>query len=432
MSTFRPPRCDPRCPSRVTAVVSAIAFGAAIGTLACGCSCESSIASVDAASSDAGPLFGGIDAPGYEVADTGPRPPEPCAVPIRRVRFPLGDESLTHANYLWVVGSRAWVQLGGYVGFPGVIPGSLHVFDLDAERELETDLVVAEGDAIVAVFESPGGYEVVMRRDGEPPRIVHVDSDARLTGAGEETLDLENPPLVRLNDGRYVSMALPSGATTPEPAVLEIATPSGAVERVELGFETASGHLTALDRAGRTIVGIGYEDEGRRAVRFEVDLDSSAVRLASLAEGVRLSGLLGSRLALRTSGAAVTAALSYEAADAAEPSPQTVEVFWWELGEDAVTRHIVRPPSDLRAGILALGGMMPLQTLALAQTSGFRTWVTAARVRAPGELVGGSEPLGVFDAVMEATAWIPSEGTTGIALLAQHELELLYVCEGAP
>lgn len=434
MSTSKPRQLSPFVRKRShpfarrgTSLIPAIAM--AVPLLACGCSCEASGASIDA-----GPLFGGIDAPGYEPLDAGPRPPEPCAVPVRRVRFSLGDESLTHANDLWVSGSRAWVYLGGFGGaIPPSPPPSLHLFDLEAERELETDVILAEEDELLGVFDTPGGFDVVVRSPSDLPRIVGVDHDGRRTGSAEERLELASRPLVRLDDGRYLGMAVLESVTTPVPATLEIATPSGPVQRIELGFETMAGHLTALRRNGDAVVGLGYEDATQSVVRFEVDLDTSAVRLGTLAEGVRLFGsAVGAPLALWASASTASAALTYEHADAPHGSPQIVEVFWWPIGGGPVTRQVVHPASDLRVDILALGGAMPLQTLVLAQSGSSRTWVTAARIRAPGEVIGGAEPLGVFTGISDAAAWDPSEGTVAIALLGQHELEVVYVCEGAP
>lgn len=412
---------------RGSSLISAIA----LALFACGCSCEASRTST--ATVDAGPLFGGIDASGYEPRDSGPRPPEPCAVPIRRVHFALGDESLGLNNGLWVSGSRAWVYLGGYAGaFPVSSPPSLHLFDLEAERELATDFVVAEEDVLLGVFDAPSGFEVIVRSSTGRPRIVHVDHDGRRTGGAEERLELASAPLVRLDDGRYLGMTLFESGTTPVPASLEIATPAGWVQRIELGFETMSGHLTALYWNGDVVVGLGYEDATQSVLRFEVNLDTAAVRLGTLVEGVRLAGVVGARLALSASASTATAALTYESADMPEGSPETAELFWWPIGGEPVTRQIMRPASDLYVGILALGGTMPLQTLVLSQSASARTWVTAARIRAPGEVVGGAEPLGVFGGISNAAAWNPSAGTVAIALVAQHELEALYVCEGAP
>src|SRR5687768_12188251 len=70
----------------------------AIPALLSGCTCE---APPPTAPSDAGPLFTGIDAPGYAPWDAGPLPPEPCAGIVRRVRFALGEESLRHILQVW-------------------------------------------------------------------------------------------------------------------------------------------------------------------------------------------------------------------------------------------------------------------------------------------------------------------------------------------
>ncbi len=406
----------------------------ALTLLVSGCSCGPTMASIDGGPTDAGPFFGGIDAPGYEPTDSGPRPPEPCAVPVRRARFPVGDGSLGHTNSLWASGSRAWVYLGGYSG-PGSPPPSLHLFDLEGERELDVDFVpgVEDGDGVAGVFETPAGYEIIVLRGGDDgPHVVFTDPDGRLTGATEERLELAAMPLVRLDDGRYLGMAVYEGLTSPVQTTVEVAAPGDPVERIELGFETMSGHLAALHWTGETLVGVGYEDETASVLRFEVDLETAAVRLATLVEGVRLSGLVGSRIALWSNTNTATVALTYELADAPWGSPQIAELFWWPIGGDTVTRHIVRPASDLSVGVLALSGEMPRQTLVLAQTSSLRTWVTAARVRAPGDVVGGTEPIGVFTGITDAAAWEPSEGTAALALLSQHELEVLYVCEGAP
>ncbi|MCZ7681511.1 MAG: hypothetical protein M5U28_23030 [Sandaracinaceae bacterium] len=402
----------------------------ALTLLVSGCSCGPTMASIDGRPTDAGPFFGGIDAPGYEPTDSGPRPPEPCAVPVRRVRFPVGDGSLGHTNSLWASGSRAWVYLGGYSG-PGSPPPSLHLFDLEGERELDIDFVLGEDDLVLRVFEAPTGFELlVLRSGGDGPHLVFTDRDGRLTGASEE--ELAGGPHVRLDDGRYVGMPEVGAVTSPVAAALEIAAPGARVERIDLGFETMNGHWAALHWTGETLVGVGYEDETASVLRFEVDLETAEVRLATLVEGVRPSGLLGRVIALWSSADTATVALTYEPGDAPAGSPQIAELFWWPIGGDTVTRHTVRPAADLSVGVLALGGAMPRQTLVLAQTSSSRTWVTAARVRAPGDVVGGTEPIGVFTGITDAAAWEPSAGTAALALLAQRELEVLYVCEGAP
>jgi len=403
----------------------------AFALVATGCSCQSTMASVDAGPTDAGPLFGGIDAPGYEPRDSGPRPPEPCAVPVRRIGFPVGDESLTWTNQIWAFGSHVWVYLGGFTGaLPPSPTESMHLFDLEAERELDIDFAPGEDDDVLGVFEAPAGYEIVVRTGDARPRVVHVGAGSRRTGAADEPLELSAVALERLDDGRYVGMTFHEAVSSPTPATLEIASPSGSVQRIELGFETASGHLTAVRWNGDVLVGIGYENEAARVVRFEVDLDSATVRLATLVEDVRASR--GLTFALWSDADTATVALTYVPADDPPGSRGVAELFWWSIGADPVTRQVVRPPADLHAAILALGGDMPRQTLVLGQSSSSRTWATAARVRAPGEVVGGSEPIGVYTGSSAAAAWEPSDGTAAIALLERHELQVLYVCEGAP
>jgi len=399
-----------------------------------GCSCGSGIGAPDASgydagSRDAGVFFEGIDASDYERSDAGPRPPEPCAVPMRRARFPVSDASLGRTSQVWGDGVRVWVYLGGYPG-GGSPPESVHLFDLDAERELDIEFAIEESERLDGVFPTPGGYELVVRSgDGGRWRVVHVGRDGDYAGVDDEPLALSANPTVRLADGRYVTALPVEGGTSPVAAQLQFASPGGSVEIMDLGFETQRGHVIELDRVGDTIVGIGYEDEATRVVRFEVDPDSGAVRLNGLMEGVLISNA-GDSDVLATSGDVVTMALVHRPAD--DTSIFTAELFWWSLGSDSVRRQVVRPPSALHVGVLALGGEMPLQTLVLGQSSGSTTWVTAARVRAPEELVGGSEPLAVLTGLSSAAAWQPSEGTAALALMGQRELETLYVCEGAP
>lgn len=380
--------------------------------------------------SDGGPLFGGIDASEYEPTDSGPRPPEPCDVPTRRIAFPVGEGSLSRSNGLWVTGSRVWAFLPG--DFPSTVPSALRWFDLDAERELEPDVVLgASEDDVVGVFEVPSGYEVVVRAavpDSFP--VIHLDHDGRRTEARFEALSVY--PLVRLDDGRYAGVE-PFEGSSPVEAALELAAPSGDVQRIELGFVTSRGHVRALHWNGETLLGLGYDDERSRVVRYEVDPVTSSVRLATLLEDVRVGGTNGRGLAIWSDATTATAAVVHHPLDAPLDSEQWVaEVFVWEIGEETMTRHVVRPPSDVGVAIYALGGEMPLQTLVLAHSVGFRVWVTATRIRSSDRIEGGSEPIGVYTQVRDAEAWTPSEGTAALALLTQQELQVLYVCEGAP
>lgn len=424
-------QANPALPPRT--VWRAVLLVAALTGFGAGCSCGPTPVSTDGGALDAGPFFGGIDAPGYEPRDGGLRPPEPCAVPVRRVRFPLGDASLGDADRLWAHGSHVWVYLGGYPG-GGAPPPSLHLFDLEAERELDIDFVLADNERVSGVFQVATGYEIVVRSgDDGTHRVVHVGADGRDDGTDDEPLGLDAPWLIRLDDGRYVAALADDRSPSPEPAYLELASPSGTVERLDLGFETERAHLMALHWTGDTLVGIGYEEEAARVVRFEVDLETGAVRIGTLTEGVRISGVSGPGgvfAMLSSTGDVVTAAIVHERTD--EPSGSTAELFWWSIGGESVTRYVVRPASDLPVGVFGLAGQMPRQTLVLAQISGGTAWVTAARIRGLADVVGGMEPIGVFTGVGEAAAWQPSEGTAGLALISQHELEALYFCEGVP
>jgi len=400
-----------------------------------GCSCGSGIATPDASSHDAGSrdtgvFFDGLDASDYERADTGTHAAEPCAVPMRRARFPISDASLGWTNRVWGDRTRVWVYLGGYPG-GGSPPESAHLFDLETERELDIEFALEEGERLDGVFPTPGGYELVVRiGDGGPWRVVHVDRDGQYTGADDEPLALSANPSVRLDDGRYVAALPASSLASLAAARLQLSVPGGVVEVVDLGFDTRRGHVIELDRVGDTIVGIGYEDEATRVVSFEFDSGSGSVRRRTLIEDVFISNVGSTGNLLAGSGEVVTAAFVHR--PAADSSVYTAELFWWSLGSDSVRRQVVRPPSALHVLVLALGGEMPLQTLVLGQSSGATTWVTAARVRAPEELVGGSEPLAVLTGLSGAAAWQPSEGTAALALLGQRELETLYVCERAP
>lgn len=391
-----------------------------------GCSCEP--APLD--ESDAGPLFEGIDASEYAPTDSGPRPPEPCDVPTRRIAFPVGDGALSRNNGLWVSGSRLWTFFPG--DLRSTAPAALRWFDLDAERELEHDFTLgASDDDVVGVFEVPSGYEVVVRTSTpELFPVIHLDHDGRRTGARDEALAIY--PLARLEDGRYVGVD-PFEGSSPVPAALELAAPSGDVQRIELGFVTGRGYARAVHWNGETLLGLGYDDERSRVVRYEVDPVTSTVRLATLIEGVRVGGTNGRGLAIWADASTATAAVVHAPGDAPLHSEQWVaEVFVWQIGEESMTRHVVRPASDVGVAIYALGGAMPQQTLVLAQSVGFRTWVTAARIRAAELVEGGSEPIGVFTQVRSAEAWTPAEGTAALALVTNQELQVLYVCEGAP
>lgn len=397
----------------------------ALASFGHGCGCESLAPLSDAGLVDAGAYFGGLDGADYEFRDSGPRPPEPCDVPSRRLRFPVGDASLGHTNQVWGFGSQVWAYLGGFGGHASP-PASLHLFDLDSDRELDLDVMLGERESVVGVFQAPMGYELVMRNeDDATARVVHVGRNGRATGAPDEPLELSARPLVRLDDGRYVA-AVPDGSSLRAPASLEFASPSGPALRIDLGFETGRGYLTALHATGTELVGIAYQDAAARAVRFEVDLETAAVRLMTLVEGVRVS-----ELELTSSVDVVTAAIVHAPADEAVGSMTTTELFWWSSVDASLTRLVVRPPSDLSVRVLALGGEMPRQTLVLAQHA-TRAWVTAARIRGIEDVVGGSEPIGVFLGVPTAAAWQPSDGTVALALLMQHELEVVYLCEGAP
>ncbi|MGE0790590.1 MAG: hypothetical protein AB7S26_33235 [Sandaracinaceae bacterium] len=201
------------------------------------------------------------------------------------------------------------------------------------------------------------------------------------------------------------------------------------MEHIPLGFDTTRSFIHLLYWTGETLIGLG-ETDGSRIVRYEVDPVSATVRLATLVDGVRLARTNGPGLAI--SADVVTAAVVHQPVESTGESAETVELFWWSIGSDDVTRRVVRPASSIGASILALGGEMPQQTLVLAQSVNGQTWVTAARVRAPGEVEGGNEPIGAYTVVRAAAAWAPSRGTAAIALLEQQELEVLYVCEGAP
>ncbi len=395
-----------------------------------GCSCGTAPPSIDAGS-DAGPLFAGIDASGYEVRDSGPRPPEPCAVPIRRLSFPVGDESLTHTNHVWAFGSHVWAYLGGFAGaLPSSPPASMHLFDLESEREVDIDFALGDDEHVLGVFETPTGFELVVS-DGARSRLVSIAADGRRV-LPDQPFGLPAFPLVRLDDGRYVGLTFRGSVTSPRPATLVVGPAGGPPEPIALGFETTSGHLIELFAMGTSLVGIGYEDAASRMVRFEVDLDSGTVRLGTLIEGVDVGRALnGWRFGLWADGATATVGLTYERVDAPEAG-QHVELLWWALGEDAVTQRFVRSAADAYPGVLALGGDMPRQTLVLAQSSGSRTWVTVARVRGPGDVLGGREPLGVFIGLRGAAAWEMADGTTALAFLSQHELEVVFLCEGAP
>src|SRR5690606_38129858 len=130
-----------------------------------------------------------------------------------------------------------------------------------------------------------------------------------------------------------------------------------------LGFVTEHGHLRALHWNGETILGLGYDDERSRVVRYEVDPATSAVRLATLVEGVRVGGTNGRGLVIWGDADTATAAVVHRPLDSEQ---WVAEVFVWEIGEENMTRHVVRPASDAGVAIYALGGEMPLQTLVLA------------------------------------------------------------------
>lgn len=391
-----------------------------------GCTCGPAAGEPD----DAGSLFAGLDAADYAPSDTGPRASEPCSVPSRRVAFPLGEGAASGRSpgTVWASGSRAWVYLSSE--FRDSPPPELRLFDLDAERELAHEVPISEGDTVLGVFDVSGAFEVVLSRDGAA-RVAHFDRDGQRAGPSEEPLPLTVLPRVRLEDGRFVGLS-PVETDAPEEVSIELAAPSGTTERIPLGFRTSSSHVATLHWNGAVLRGLGIAGGGSRLVRYEVDLVSSSVRLTTLLDSVRVGGTNGRGLAIWADGDATTAAVVHQPADAEPTAPWDVELFWWSVGGEATTREVVRPASELGVAIYALGGALPQQTLALGEFSGSRTWLTAARVRAPGEVEGGNEPIGVFSGLLGATAWSPAEGTVALAIVSQQQLEVRYICEGAP
>lgn len=378
------------------------------------------------ASHDAGPLFTGIDAPGYSPWDAGPRPPEPCGATVRRVRFPVDETSLSNGNRLWGAGRLVW----GFLGSFGDRPSSVHLYDVDAAAEIPVGLAL-DGAPVVAVFETgTGSFDLVVGGDLER-RIVTVDREG--TTLGTSVVQLDAAPRVRLPDGRLVSYSIDREEPSPARARLDVATPGGVTVPIDLGFYASEDHLVAMQWTGSVLVGIAHQTSSSSLLRFEVDVDAETVLAASeLLAGVRIvgAGPGSTSLALWADADEIAVAVAYEPVDS--PGLALAELLWWPVGGGELVRRVVRPLDTLPVGILAFGGAPPRQTLALAQSSGTRTWISAARVRGPGDVVGGVETLSIVTDLRAGSAWEPEPGSAALGLLGSRELEVIYLCEGAP
>lgn len=401
----------------------------ALPALLSGCTCE---APPPTAPSDAGPLSTGIDAPGYAPWDAGPLPPEPCAGMVRRVRFALGDESLTYRLEVWGSADRALVGLDGVA----------RLFDLEGEREVAVEGLPAEVE-IHAAFGVEDGFEVLLAAasGARTFSIVHLDREGRVEPADPSELTLPTDAyhfqLVRASDGSYVGLGGvgPESSPTPRPAIVFVARPGAAPRTIDLGFALSTFHRSSVQLIDRVVVGVAYDDAAARVLRFEADLDTGDVRVATLLDGVGLSvqsGGFAREILVSASGGTAVAAVAHVPAGAPEDAIGVGELFWWQIGGELVTREVLPGDPELPLGFLGLAGHMPQQTLVAQRVRFPLAWVTAARIREPGDVAGGAGAIAVVDAPHGVSVWERTPGVLAVALLSSRELDVIYLCEGAP